>query len=188
MDGEHVLCATIVLVMAYIAFPATTPTTVAMRAGLGLLQAMGERGNSHLTSRYDLLRNMYLGAVTNPGLSEHTILDFSSAMVLSTPSVADHPVFSVDLNSVGISTPSTTQNWSSVSNVGGESLGFPTLNNAVLDEVFYDENPSIGLDLGVWEDGFANPLVDPGLDFLQWSQMGTEGMQPGRTQHKEYPK
>ncbi|KAH7140439.1 fungal-specific transcription factor [Dactylonectria estremocensis] len=173
MDGEHVLSATIVLVMAYVAFPTTPSTTVAMRAGLKLLQTMSERGNSHLSSRYDLLRNMSLSAVPesiNVEFSEHMALDFPSALTpqtLNSPGISNQNMFSVGSNSVRASTPATSQAWSSLSNVGGEPLCFPMVDNAALGEVFYDENSSPGVDLRVWEEGFANPSIDPGFDFPQ---------------------
>ncbi|KAM5344339.1 hypothetical protein ACJ41O_012876 [Fusarium nematophilum] len=196
MDGEHVLSATIVLVMAYVAFPSTPSTTVAMRAGLKLLQSMSERGNGHLSSRYDLLRNMSLSAVPESmvlGFSDEAAMDFSSTMAphaLGTPAMTtDHTMFQIEsTNSVGEHTPPTGQDWSSITNVGGEPVCFPMVDNAALGEVFYDENSSPGMDARVWEEGFANPSIDPGFDFLQWSQMGTEVLQLEAARDSKYPK
>ncbi|UNI17869.1 Transcriptional activator [Purpureocillium takamizusanense] len=59
MDGEHIFSATIVLVMVCAAFPPDPASAAATDTGLGLLRAMGERGNSHMGARYELLAGLH---------------------------------------------------------------------------------------------------------------------------------
>ncbi|GJN71218.1 transcriptional activator [Purpureocillium lilacinum] len=59
MDGEHIFSATIVLVMVCAAFPPDAASAAATETGLGLLRAMGERGNSHMGARYELLASLH---------------------------------------------------------------------------------------------------------------------------------
>ncbi|KAJ6441178.1 C6 transcription factor [Purpureocillium lavendulum] len=68
MDGEHIFSATIVLVMVCAAFPPDAASAAAMEAGLGLLRAMGERGNSHMGARYELLASLHAPARASPAV------------------------------------------------------------------------------------------------------------------------
>lgn len=55
MDSEHAFSAAIVLVMVCVAFPTDRQTIKSMNAGLDLLRAMSQKGNSHMATRHELL-------------------------------------------------------------------------------------------------------------------------------------
>lgn len=162
MDGEHVLSATIVLVMAYVAFPTNSSTTIALTAGLRLLQTMSERGNSHMGSRYELLSNMCSNLTPETIKAPHS--DGLSSSI-QTPLVNMPEV------------PALLSISDMLSKNMLEPLSFPMVDNAALGEIFYDENTSPGMDLGLWEEGFANPSIDAGFGFLEWSRAAGDVLQ-----------
>ncbi|KAF7564047.1 hypothetical protein G7046_g85 [Stylonectria norvegica] len=168
MDSEHIFSATIVLVMVCAAFPVNTANTVAMNAGLDLLRGMGERGNSHMGARYELLANLRFSVM--PGgsqLSPYTG-DFSSPMATSIPA---------STGSIQGGLPDAAY---LVGDGTGRRLAFPVVDNSVLGEPFYDESVSTGMDFGLWEEGFADPAMDVDFDLTQWtSATGMTG--PGAT-------
>ncbi|KAH6605214.1 fungal specific transcription factor [Trichoderma cornu-damae] len=162
MDGEHIFSATIVLVMVCTAFPDNAANTLAMTAGLGLLRNMGERGNSHMGARYELLASIYSGssiastaaprqqqfAMTSPGSKAEDISIKGKDAVPPRILMAPYPI-----------NPHSTAE----SNVGGPPT-FPVVDNNVLDQPFYDESVNTGMDFGLWEEGFAYPTMDLDLD------------------------
>ncbi|PFH62898.1 hypothetical protein XA68_11217 [Ophiocordyceps unilateralis] len=147
MDGEHIFSASIVLVMACAAFPANAANTLAMQTGLGLLRYMGERGNSHMGARYELLASLHAGA--GQALSSTS----SSSPPLSPPvPVSASASASASLSSCA---PAAVP----------EALAyFPAVDNSFLDEPLYDES---GMDFGLWEEGFACPTMDLDFDLAQ---------------------
>ena len=160
MDGEHIYSATIVLVMVCAAFPADTASTLAMNAGLGLLRAMGERGNSHMGARYELLAKLYTGVMPE-------------AVVPISEAVPQAPVFSdgVTARGPGLSPQATAPHglfgFGPVSTLNAGHLTFPVMNNNSLEEPLYDENASSGMDFGLWEEGFAYTTMDLDFDLAQ---------------------
>lgn len=58
MDGEHAFSAALVLVMVNIAFASNLNDSSAMDTAMSVLQGMAEKGNSHIRSRYQLLKNL----------------------------------------------------------------------------------------------------------------------------------
>lgn len=52
---------------------------------------------------------------------------------------------------------------------GGGRFNFPAVDNDALNEPFYDESVSTGMDFGLWEEGFAYPTMDLDVDFAQRS-------------------
>ncbi|KAL7930442.1 fungal-specific transcription factor domain-containing protein [Trichoderma chlorosporum] len=163
MDGEHIFSATIVLVMVCTAFPDNAANNLAMAAGLGLLRNMGERGNSHMGARYELLANIYSGSSMFSPTAHHQ----QSAMMTPVSQTA------TPMNGKGTVTPRismapypiTAYN-TAVSSTNGP-FNFPAVDNDALNEPFYDESVSTGMDFGLWEEGFAYPTMDLDLDLAQ---------------------
>ncbi|PNY21849.1 Zn(2)-Cys(6) zinc finger domain protein [Tolypocladium capitatum] len=171
MDGEHIFSATIVLVMVCAAFPPNAANTAAMNAGLSLLRSMGERGNSHMGARYELLANLHAGVMPSPPPCQAPATaavqprlrepDASASTVTTTTTTATDPI----TNPIPPRIPML------LSMAGGGpwaaaaagSMPFPVVDNSALDEPFYDESASTGMDFGLWEEGFAYPTMD--LDF-----------------------
>ncbi|KAL1850431.1 hypothetical protein VTK73DRAFT_9681 [Phialemonium thermophilum] len=61
-----------------------------------------------------------------------------------------------------------------------EMPSFTMADEGALRELFFDESagPSAGgagMDFGLWEEGFANPAVDAGYDFSQWTVLEGDG-------------
>lgn len=164
MDGEHIFSATIVLVMVCTAFPDNTANTLAMTAGLGLLRNMGERGNSHMGARYELLVSIYSGSSITPLTAPHQQLAMMSpgSQVLEASiqgkgvvppriSMAPYPINAYD-------------NSASTTNM---PLTFPVVDSNALNEPFYDDSVNTGMDFGLWEEGFAYPTMDLDMDLAQ---------------------
>lgn len=164
MDGEHIFSATIVLVMVCTAFPDNTANTLAMTAGLGLLRNMGERGNSHMGARYELLVSIYSGSSITPLTAPHQQLAMMSpnSQVLEASiqgkgvvppriSMAPYPINAYDNNASTANIP----------------LTFPVVDSNALNEPFYDDSVNTGMDFGLWEEGFAYPTMDLDMDLAQ---------------------
>ncbi|KAK7429160.1 Transcriptional activator [Neonectria magnoliae] len=171
MDGEHIFSATIVLVMVCVAFPTIAANTVAMNAGLDLLRGMGERGNTHMGARYELLANLRSAAMPGIVVQDRPRPfwnDFSSP----SSSMANHASaaivtmlpMNIGNNHGGLATLEYA-----LSDGNGERLTFPVVDNSSLGEPFYDENTSPGIDIGLWEEGFADPAMDVDFDLSQWT-------------------
>lgn len=58
MDGEHAFSAALVLVMVNIAFASSPRDSAAMDTAMFVLQGMAEKGNGHIRSKYELLKNL----------------------------------------------------------------------------------------------------------------------------------
>ncbi|KAH7169948.1 fungal-specific transcription factor [Dactylonectria macrodidyma] len=176
MDGEHIFSATIVLVMVCLTFPTNAANTVAMNAGLDLLRGMGERGNTHMGARYELLAN--LRATAMPGAVVHASRHSFSLSLSSANSLMNtnaHPSFVPMLPvSIGDHQGNLAPLGYALSDGNGERLTFPVVDNSSLGEPFYDENTSPGIDIGLWEEGFADPAMDVDFDLTQWTS--TAGM------------
>ncbi|KPM38676.1 hypothetical protein AK830_g7874 [Neonectria ditissima] len=177
MDGEHIFSATIVLVMVCVAFPTITANTVAMNAGLDLLRGMGERGNTHMGARYELLANLRSAAM--PGVVVQDRLrpfwnDFSS-INSTVPTHASPAVATMLPMSIGNSHGGLATLGYALSDGSGERLTFPVVDNSSLGEPFYDENTSPGIDIGLWEEGFADPAMDVDFDLSQWTSAAGMG-------------
>ncbi|KAL6901620.1 fungal-specific transcription factor domain-containing protein [Trichoderma evansii] len=164
MDGEHIFSATIVLVMVCTAFPDNTANTLAMTAGLGLLRNMGERGNSHMGARYELLVSIYSGSSITPLTAPNQQLAMMSpgsqaleasiqgkGVVPPRISMAPYHINAYD-------TSATTANM---------PLTFPVVDSNALNEPFYDDSVNTGMDFGLWEEGFAYPTMDLDVDLAQ---------------------
>ena len=171
MDGEHIFSATIVLVMVCAAMPANAATATAMNIGLSLLRSMGERGNSHMGARYRLLANLHAGVTPTS----------APPLAPSAPTLAAHPSASPDSEAAPHEAmpQAAMLEMSADFNAGGgdgggvsEALPFPAVNNSTLDEPFYDESTSTGMDFGLWEEGFAYPTMDLDLDLAQRTGAG----------------
>ena len=194
MDGEHVVSATIVLVMVCVAFPVTADNIAAMHAGLRLLRDMGERGNSHMAARYNLLSSVVqaegVGGVSGsmkPARSaagmELDGSDTSSPIMLQRrPAVAVGSTHGVDgrqQQGAGPQTSASQQH--GMINIGGPRVipNFPALDNNTLGEPFFDENMTTGMDFTLWEEGFAHPTMDAGLGFSQWTEAVSRSLKMG---------
>lgn len=177
MDGEHIFSAAIVLVMVCVAFPTNAANTVAMNAGLDLLRGMGERGNTNMGARYELLSNLRSTAM--PGIVVHAdrIRSFTSNLSSADSVIHDGTSHSL-VAMLPMSTSNSQGNMATVgyalSDGNGEMLTFPVVDNSSLGEPFYDENTSPGIDIGLWEEGFADPAMDVDFDLTQWTS--TAGM------------
>ncbi|KJZ71698.1 hypothetical protein HIM_08895 [Hirsutella minnesotensis 3608] len=179
MDGEHIFSATIVLLMVCATFPANVANRIAMNAGLSLLRTMGERGNSHMGARYELLANLHarvfstgaaaLGLdavnVTRPVVSLAAAVSPDHSHM---PNVTQGAVLAAPgsmLTNMMIDAPVPA------GSTGGllDSLtSFPAVDNPALDEPFYDEGAAAaGMDFSLWEEGFAYPTMDLDFDFAQ---------------------
>lgn len=186
MDGEHVFSASIVLFMACVAFPTNDANTRAMNAGLDLLRTMGERGNSYMGARYELLAELRashlpgeVGSDTaSPGLSSNT---GQGPTIMS--SIAESGQFSAESGPV----PASRRNPASHEVGATERLTFPMVNYSFLGEPFYDENINSGVDFGLWEEGFANFAVNAGFDHPQWSQAAADVLQVQPMEDMEVP-
>ncbi|RFU72906.1 fungal specific transcription factor [Trichoderma arundinaceum] len=164
MDGEHIFSATIVLVMVCTAFPDNAANTFAMTAGLGLLRNMGERGNSHMGARYELLASIYSGSsIISPTASRPQFNMMSPGSQLADISMKGKGVVPprILMAPYPINAYSTTEN-----NTNGP-VTFPVVDNDALNEPFYDESVNTGMDFGLWEEGFAYPTMDLDLDLAQ---------------------
>jgi len=89
MDGEHAFSAAIVLVMVCGAFPRSRDARAvacsrAMHAGLALLRGMGQRGNSHMGARYELLEHLRAILMPEEGPAAAAV-DESDIGVFGTP-------------------------------------------------------------------------------------------------------
>lgn len=173
MDGEHIFSATIVLVMVCTAFPDNAANTFAMTTGLNLLRNMGERGNSHMGARYELLENIYSGS---------SIMDTSSprhdfAMMSPESQAADASIKGKGAVPPRISmAPYPINPYSTATSSANGPLTFPVVDNDALNEPFYDDSVSTGMDFGLWEEGFAYPTMDLDLDLAQRTS-GTSGQE-----------
>ncbi|EQB46590.1 hypothetical protein CGLO_14349 [Colletotrichum gloeosporioides Cg-14] len=188
MDGEHVFSASIVLVMVCVVFPTNASNMLAMNAGLDLLRGMGERGNSYMGARYELLANLRSAVMSeaNTHLEQQPLGAFPTTFSpteslmpagVIPPNVAMLPVNSMssgDGNLLAMRYSLGGQNMV----VGAERVTFPVVDNSALGEPFYDESVSTVMDFGLWEEGFADPAMamDASFDFSQWTQTAAAGM------------
>ncbi|TWU78203.1 Transcriptional activator [Metarhizium rileyi] len=160
MDGEHIFSASIVLVMVCAAFPSNAANTMAMNAGLSLLRGMGERGNSHMGARYELLAKLHAGV--NPETVIH-----STTATGPTRHGADF-VSAIAAGQLPVRVPMPTmRSVNEADGMAGQTLTFPVIDNSSLDEPFYDEGVTSGMDFGLWEEGFAYPAMDLDFDLAQ---------------------
>ncbi|KAK3386778.1 fungal-specific transcription factor [Podospora didyma] len=212
MDGEHIfsgmyevahssviliivrlidcLAATIVLVMACVAFPTNAANAVAMNAGLGLLRGMAERGNSHIGARYELLahlRSVFLpGEATqeqpspfpNPSAfpcnsnqwssiqSPMTASLVAAQAAISIPEFVSPPPMSATSHRRNLSTDLSS---SAPANTGGLVGGMEYADDIPMFTISFDDIGT-GTDFMLWEEGFANPALDAGYDLSQWTQ------------------
>jgi hypothetical protein len=150
--------------MVCTAFPDNAANTFAMTAGLGLLRNMGERGNSHMGARYELLASVYSGsgitpptasrqqvAMMSPGSQASEVLMQGKGAVPPRISMAPYPVNTYD----------------TITSSANRPLTFPVVDSDALNEPFYDDSVSTGMDFGLWEEGFAYPTMDLDLDLAQ---------------------
>ncbi|KAM0476788.1 hypothetical protein ACHAPX_006213 [Trichoderma viride] len=165
MDGEHIFSATIVLVMVCTAFPDNTANTLAMTAGLGLLRNMGERGNSHMGARYELLLSIYSGSSITPLTASSQQLAMmspgSQALEASIQGKAVVPP------RISMAPPYSINAYDSSTSTANMPLTFPVVDSNALNEPFYDDSVSTGMDFGLWEEGFAYPTMDLDVDLAQ---------------------
>ncbi|KAK7413371.1 Transcriptional activator [Neonectria punicea] len=176
MDGEHIFSATIVLVMVCVAFPTNTANTVAMNAGLDLLRGMGERGNTHMGARYELLANLRSAAMPGVVVQDRPRpfwTDFSSPNSMATHASA--AIVTMLPMSLGNAHGGLATLEYALSDGNGERLTFPVVDNTSLGEPFYDEDTSPGIDIGLWEEGFADPAMDVDFDLSQWTSAAGMG-------------
>ncbi|OLN97851.1 Proline utilization trans-activator 1, partial [Colletotrichum chlorophyti] len=174
MDGEHVFSAAIVLVMVCVAFPTNSSNTLAMNAGLDLLRGMGERGNSYMGARYELLANLR-SAVMSETQAQHELLtpfstNFSPTDSMVPTSLGNSHVAVLQANIIDNQSNLASLRYPLGHGVFGERVTFPVVDNSSLGEPFYDESVSTVMDFGLWEEGFADPAMDAGFDFTQWTQ------------------
>lgn len=165
MDGEHIFSATIVLVMVCTAFPDNTANTLAMTAGLGLLRNMGERGNSHMGARYELLLSIYSGSgitpLTAPSQQLAMMSPGSQALEASIQGKGVVPP------RISMAPPYPINAYDSSTSTANMPLTFPVVDSNALNEPFYDDSVSTGMDFGLWEEGFAYPTMDLDVDLAQ---------------------
>ncbi len=164
MDGEHIFSATIVLVMVCAAFPTNNATFAAMNTGLNLLHGMGERGNSHMGARYELLAKLYSAVTPGDGGTPFEIVPQASAVgdsfYFSFPTTAmSHAAFQPPTSYV--------DSQSVISETTTDQPRFPIIDIQALAEPFYDETANTGMDFGLWEEGFAYPTMDLDLNLAQ---------------------
>ncbi|KAF5502674.1 Proline utilization trans-activator [Colletotrichum aenigma] len=188
MDGEHVFSASIVLVMVCVVFPTNASNMLAMNAGLDLLRGMGERGNSYMGARYELLANLRSAVMSeaNTHLEQQPLgafpTTFSSTESLMPAGVIPPNVAMLPVNSMGGDGNLLAMRYSLGGGqhmvVGAERVTFPVVDNSALGEPFYDESVSTVMDFGLWEEGFADPAMamDASFDFSQWTQTAATGM------------
>lgn len=188
MDGEHVFSASIVLVMVCVVFPTNASNMLAMNAGLDLLRGMGERGNSYMGARYELLATLRSAVMSeaNTHLEEQPLgafpTTFSSTESLMPAGVIPPNVAMLPVNSMGGDGNLLAMRYSLGGRqhmvVGAERVTFPVVDNSALGEPFYDESVSTVMDFGLWEEGFADPAMamDASFDFSQWTQTAAAGM------------
>ncbi|KAK1493294.1 fungal specific transcription factor [Colletotrichum tamarilloi] len=179
MDGEHVFSASIVLVMVCVAFPTDPSSIMAMNAGLDLLRGMGERGNSYMGARYELLANLRSAVMSGTNAHAEPLPPFPTSF---------SPTESLVLAGAGGGLLPSTQPTSSSSVLpmtmgdtqggghmamqgvtGQQRVTFPVVDNSSLGEPFFDESVSTVMDFGLWEEGFADPAMDASFDFSQWT-------------------
>ncbi|KAI8214809.1 Proline utilization trans-activator [Colletotrichum sp. SAR 10_76] len=188
MDGEHVFSASIVLVMVCVVFPTNASNMLAMNAGLDLLRGMGERGNSYMGARYELLANLRSAVMSeaNTHLEQQSLgafpTTFSPTESLMPAGVIPPNVAMLPVNGMGGDGNLLAMRYSLGGGqnmvVGAERVTFPVVDNSALGEPFYDESVSTVMDFGLWEEGFADPAMamDASFDFSQWTQTAAAGM------------
>ncbi|KAK2052527.1 fungal-specific transcription factor [Colletotrichum caudatum] len=173
MDGEHIFSASIVLVMVCVAFPTDSSNTLAMNAGLDLLKAMGERGNTYMGARYELLANLRCTIMPGTNGQFEPLPRFPTDF---SPTESAMPAGLLPAQVTMMPEGMGDGHW----NLGpmqrnvGQRVPFPVVDNSSLGEPFYDESMSTVMDFGLWEEGFADPAMDVSFDFSQWTQ--TAGM------------
>lgn len=173
MDGEHIFSASIVLVMVCAAFPANAANTMAMNAGLSLLRGMGERGNSHMGARYELLAKLHSGVMPGAVIQSTTATGspphgagFVSSITSASGMAANQLPVRVAMPPMGAV--------NQAGGTAGQTLTFPVIDNSSLDEPFYDESVTSGMDFGLWEEGFAYPTMDLDFDLVQRQPQGRQ--------------
>ncbi|TEA16123.1 Proline utilization trans-activator [Colletotrichum sidae] len=179
MDGEHVFSAAIVLVMVCVAFPTNSSNSLAMCAGLDLLKGMGDRGNSYMGARYELLANFRSAVMSGSSAQLEPMApfptNFSPTESIMPAGLVPPPVAMLPVN-VGDGSQGNllVMRYPLGQGAVGERVTFPVVDNSSLGEPFYDESVSTVMDFGLWEEGFADPAMDASFDFSQWTQ--TAGM------------
>lgn len=176
MDGEHIFSATIVLVMVCAAFPRNNATFAAMSTGLSLLHGMGERGNSHMGARYELLAKLQSAVTPNDIGTPFEFIPQPSAagngFSFNFPTVATGPT--------PFQTPTSyVDSQAVISGTTTDQPKFPIIDIQTLAEPFYDESASTGMDFGLWEEGFAYPTMDLDLNLAQQQPLAGTGQLTG---------
>ncbi|KAK0706192.1 fungal-specific transcription factor [Lasiosphaeria miniovina] len=168
MDGEHVFSAAIVLVLACAALPPNATSTRAMNAGLGLLRAMAERGNSHMGTRYELLAHLRSAAAMMPATPAAAFTSPAASLfgVTSAHGKRDSTAsFGLALAGHG--------DYTAAAAAAADDMAMFVMADAARgplpDEPFLDDMGN-GTDFMLWEEGFANPALDAGYDLTQWTQ------------------
>lgn len=172
IDGENIFSATIVLVMVCAAFPAASANSTAMNAGLGLLRSMGERGNSHMGARHELLVHLHASLLDHHDRrgprDAHRRHQTACSLVSSRATLLSRHRQQM-MNTVGPP---------GADGVGETPATFPAVDSSALDEPFYDEGVAAGLDFGLWEEGFACPTMDLNLDLNQRAAAAAAAQHP----------
>jgi hypothetical protein len=197
MDGEHIVSATIVLIMACIALPSITPgedynnssNVATMHAGLRLLRNMGDRGNDHIAARHNRLIavvQVHSMGQTSSRFVDSAVTSQGSTMDVRAPTSADEPASTDSTfaqpcisSSHGTTSSSLTTIITSNADDTCTMSQFPALDNSLLDELSFSVNNDsmTGVDLTMWEEeGFAGPITitDQAHDggFSKWSGAG----------------
>ncbi|GKT49553.1 proline utilization trans-activator [Colletotrichum spaethianum] len=147
---------------------------VAMNAGLDLLKGMGERGNSYMGARYELLANLRSAVMSERDTHFEPLPPFPTNFS-PTESMMPTGLVSAQATMMPATMGGGHSNLAAMQEVVvGQRVTFPVVDNSSLGEPFYDESMSTVMDFGLWEEGFADPAMDASFDFSQWTQ--TAGM------------
>lgn len=139
--------------MVCAAFPTNTAHMSAMNTGLGLLQTMAERGNTHIGARYEVLIRLLSTVMPSDYSVPLGSTTQNPALFLAPP--ADASAF-LSLGDAA-----------AMSDMSSYPARFPVIDIQTLAEPFYDESGTAGMDFGLWEEGFAYPTMDLDLDLAE---------------------
>ncbi|GKT65712.1 C6 transcription factor [Colletotrichum tofieldiae] len=146
---------------------------VAMNAGLDLLKGMGERGNSYMGARYELLANLRSAVMLGTNTQLESLPPFPTNFS-PTESMMPPGLVPTQATMMPATMGDGHGNLAAMQGIVGPRVTFPVVDNSSLGEPFYDESVSTVMDFGLWEEGFADPAMDASFDFSQWTQ--TAGM------------
>ncbi|KAL2873356.1 Transcriptional activator [Colletotrichum sp. CLE4] len=164
--------------MVCVAFPTDPSSIMAMNAGLDLLRGMGERGNSYMGARYELLANLRSAVMSGTNAHAEPLppfpTSFSPTELLApagegglVPSA--HPTSSSSVLPIAMGDAQGGGLMAMQGVAGQQRVTFPVVDNSSLGEPFFDESVSTVMDFGLWEEGFADPAMDASFDFSQWT-------------------